>query len=307
VTRPSHADPLLTLAANAAAIAWNRMAHWRPLLDSAAAGEAVDAKDEPNNLVTSADAQIEALVTGYLRRFRPTDRVIGEEGADALTLGDVDGGTQLAAQLLPLSPEQTQAAEAEQLEWHVDPIDGTVNYVRGIPSYCFSIGACRAGDRTHTSQWRLGLVAAPELDCTWFALPGQGAWKTAGLPGFAAEAPHRICGTPAGRRGRVVATGFGYAPERRALQLREFAAVMDHFDDVRRMGSAAIDLCQVAEGQLNAYYERGLGIYDWAGGALIAAEAGVFLELPAATSEPLIAADTQATLRSIAACVSATS
>lgn len=288
------ADPILAAARNAAHIAVARMTHWRTRLDEAAVG----VKDNPNDLLTVADQEIEALVTGYLHRHRPDDVVIGEEGVAALSLEDLPGGAELAAGLCGPG-----AGDSARIEWHVDPIDGTVNFVRGLEQHCFSIGAKDLA----TGQWLVGLVAAPALRTVWFARAGQGAWRTGALPGAVPRASGgdatspppshedsfvRLAGTPAGRRGRVVATGFGYSPALRAIQLAALPLVMEGFDDLRRGGSAALDLCAAAEGRVNAYYERDLGVYDWAAGALIAEEAGLAVQRPDGPGELTIVADT---------------
>lgn len=332
------ADPLLTIARDAAFVATARMAHWRAQMDEAVDRQAssaalVTAKGNPNDLVTVADSEIEALVTSLLLTRCPGDVVVGEEGAAGMSLAEVPGGEAIEAGLVGGPGESGEAGETSRdargagvpgseadgddlvggdvpaaVEWHVDPIDGTVNFVRGIEHHCFSIG----GKDASTGEWIVGLVAAPALRTVWFARRGRGAWRTDALPtpgvaqasgGPSAADPRpapseasprfvRLAGTPAGRRGRVVATGFGYAPERRAVQLAALGAIMEEFDDIRRAGSAAIDLCMAAEGRVNAYYERGLGIYDWAAGALIAEEAGLHVLRPHRREDPFVAADT---------------
>ncbi|WP_291799397.1 inositol monophosphatase family protein [Brevibacterium sp.] len=299
-----HDDPLLDAARQSAVIAVHRMRHWSRELTAAA----VDSKDGRNNLVTLADAEIEALVRGRLLRLRPEDVVVGEENSASVRLEDHESGGELTALLTgaferaPESgvPEDAGAVGARTHEWHVDPIDGTVNFVRGIEHYCFSVGvralpeavpgaapasgaalltgadqpAAADGAADADAGWVAGLVAAPALDRVWFARAGS-AW-TAPLTALTDPAVEAVplTGASAPTSGRVVATGFGYSRERRAQQLASLGAVMEEFDDLRRCGSAALDLCMVAEGRVNAYYERGLGIYDFAGGAYIAECAG---------------------------------
>ena len=286
------ADPLLALCRDAAHIATARMRHWRQELSAAD----VEAKGDRNNLVTAADAEIEALVRWYLATRRPGDAMIGEEDAAALPVTEVADGEQIAAGLCV--PSAAGAAAGDQpLDWHVDPIDGTVNFVRGIEDYAFSIGVRIPDpgdlDATGPDTWLAGLVAAPELGKVFLARRGQGAWMFEGQVsdlqpvsddsgGLSAPevALTRLQGRNPGQRGRLVATGFGYARAQRDEQFAVLPEVMEGFDDMRRAGSAAIDLCQAAAGRVDVYYERRLGLYDYAAGALIAEEAGLHVRRP---------------------------
>ncbi|WP_101588490.1 inositol monophosphatase family protein [Brevibacterium jeotgali] len=289
-------DPLLNAAREAAAIAAHRMSAWADELSPVS----VSSKDGKNDLVTEADAEIEALVRHRMMSLRPEDVVVGEEGTDALSLADHAAGDEVHSILLRAEQAAQRAAAAnpagpdpagpdpagpdpddvrEGVEWHIDPIDGTVNFVRGIEHYCFSAGARlhSAGPDAPDDGWVAGLVAAPMLDRVWFARAGA-AWVA---PLSALTDPHApvrpLTGSSAPTTGRVVATGFGYAEDRRVQQRAALGRVMGQFDDIRRCGSAAIDLCMVAEGRVNAYYERGLGVYDFAGGAYVADCAGRFV------------------------------
>lgn len=274
------------------------MVFWRERLDD----DSVAAKGERNDLVTAADAEIEGVVRGLLTDLRPGDRIIGEEGQAPIDLAGLPGGADVLARLSaaraaheraggePVAdPAAASAAEGADrgepasaahphtsLDWHVDPIDGTVNFVRGIEHFAFSVGVRDASvsDDRWDDGWLAGLVAAPALDTVWFAKAGAGAFAAPLRILDDPDAPVKRLGEATAPRGRVVATGFSYAPEHRVEQLAALAAVMEEFDDLRRCGSAAIDLCMAAEGRVNAYFERGLGVYDYAGGALIASEAG---------------------------------
>ena len=274
---PLFSDPVLDVARETALIATARMLAWADRLTA----EAVDAKDGGNDLVTAADSEIEALVRHHLAARRPGDTMVGEEGAAARALADVAGGARVEERL-------ARAA--------VDPIDGTVNFVRSIEHFCFSVGVrlASADPAAPDDGWVAGLVAAPLLDRVWFAVDGR-AWAA---PLSALEDPtaavRELDGGGAPSSGRVVATGFGYAPERRAVQLEALGRVMEDFDDVRRCGSAAIDLCMAAEGRVNAYYERGLGVYDYAGGAYVAQCAGRFVHRRA---DSFLREDTGATIQ----------
>ncbi|GAA1820199.1 MULTISPECIES: inositol monophosphatase family protein [Brevibacterium] len=292
--------PLVRIAADLSVIAWEQMSQWRAVLGADLDASVVDTKSSPNDLVTAADAQIEALVRGYLRAVRPGDLMIGEEGAEAI--GPVDFfGRVLLGRLSFFDPGAGALVAADldgdqQLEWHVDPIDGTVNFVRGIEHFAFSVGVRRGADAnfegtdpeaavpgSEDEGWLIGLVASPGLGATWLAGRGHGAYRVDGRlvdrlpePGDSAAVipATRLTGEPAGLSGRLLATGFAYTEEGRAAQLAKLPELLSGYNDIRRCGSAAIDLCMVAEGKVTSYAERGLGIYDYAGGALIAEESG---------------------------------
>ena len=312
---PLFADPVLDVARETALIATQRMLTWADLLTAAS----VDSKDGGNDLVTAADAEIEALVRHHLSVCRLGDTMVGEEGAAARALADVEGGEQVEG-LLAQAAEAGAALRSQQrpgedasvggatgveatgasadwsdLVWHVDPIDGTVNFVRGIEHFCFSVGVRQASadPAAPDDGWVAGLVAAPLLDRVWFAVDGRAWAAPLAILTDPTTAARELTGGGAPASGRVVATGFGYAAERRAVQLAALGRVMEDFDDVRRCGSAAIDLCMAAEGRVNAYYERGLGVYDYAGGAYIAQCAGRFVHRRA---DSFLRADTGATI-----------
>ncbi|WCE40548.1 inositol-phosphate phosphatase [Brevibacterium sp. BDJS002] len=281
--------PLIRIASDLATMAWEQMVAWRSSLGAQLDASVVDTKTSPNDLVTLADAQIESLVRGYLAKVRPADVMVGEEGAPALDpTGFFD--TQLLSRLNCFDPGSNDLLDmsdgGQPLEWHVDPIDGTVNYVRNIEHYAFSVGVCEAGEDhgrgLGEEGWLIGLVASPGLNATWLGAKGRGAYRVEGqLSRFRGATPaipaRRLHGTPAGLSGRLLATGFAYTGDNRGPQLAKLLTLMDGYDDIRRCGSAAIDLCMLAEGKVNSYAERGLGIYDYAGGGVIAAEAGAFV------------------------------
>ncbi|WP_210604320.1 inositol monophosphatase family protein [Brevibacterium oceani] len=326
---------LIRIACDLSLMAWEQMRAFRPLLGASLDARVVDTKTSPNDLVTQADAQIEALVRGYLSQVRPNDLMVGEEGSPALDpvefysaeiLGRLHAFDASTGGLVDLSDS------GPSLEWHVDPIDGTVNFVRGIEHHAFSVGVCEGSASDGglgLGRWLIGLVASPGLDATWLAADGLGSYRVDGrladqftavsdstavsdaLPSVGAEdgqappsvgaedgqAPagipaRRLHGTPAGLSGRLLATGFAYTGDNRGPQLAKLENLMDGYDDLRRCGSAAIDLCMVAEGRINSYAERGLGIYDYAGGAVIVEEAGLLVSR-GGSGGPTAAADSQ--------------
>jgi myo-inositol-1(or 4)-monophosphatase len=146
----------------------------------------------------------------------------------------------------------------------VDPLDGTVNYLYGLPDFAVSIAAEVGGAIV------AGVVHIPERDEVFTAVAGGGAWLRAG--GRPAIALRCNQGVPLARA--LVATGFGYMAARRRVQGEVAAALLPLVRDIRRGGSAAVDLCSVAAGRVDAYYERGVNYWDIAAGGLIAREAG---------------------------------
>ncbi len=146
--------------------------------------------------------------------------------------------------------------------WVIDPIDGTVNYLYEIPSYAVSVAA-RVGDEVVA-----GAVVNPASGETWTAARGGGAFLD-GRSIRVNEAPDLAMA--------LVATGFGYATERRARQADILRAVLPLVRDIRRAGAASLDLCALACGRVDAYYEQGLKPWDLAAGGLVAEEAGALV------------------------------
>ena len=199
-----------------------------------------DTKGDINNFVTEADLASERAVRDAIRSNRPNDTITGEE----------------------YEADDRQGAE---VRWSIDPLDGTINYMRRLPFYACSVGA----QDTKTGEWIAGAVVAPELNTVWYAAKGQGSFVERD------GQTTKLVGPPADRKSRIMATGFSYSPDIRPSQLAEVTKLMAGFQDLRRNGAAAIDMCHVAEGVLDAYFERDIKEYDWAAAALIAEEAGV--------------------------------
>ncbi|MEV4441588.1 inositol monophosphatase family protein [Streptomyces sp. NPDC049577] len=185
------------------------------------------------DVVTEMDIAAEKLITAFLAERRPEDGLLGEEGASS--------------------------AGTSGVRWVIDPIDGTVNYLYGQPSWAVSIAAELDGEAL------VGVVAAPVRGETYRAVRGEGA--------FAGDRRLRVRPAPSLDHA-LIGTGFGYRAERRAAQAEVLRSLLPEVRDIRRGGSAAIDLCDVACGRLDGYYERGLNPWDFAAGALIAREAG---------------------------------
>jgi myo-inositol-1(or 4)-monophosphatase len=200
----------------------------------------VATKSSDTDVVTAGDTAAERLARELLARYRPGDPVQGEE----------EGGGEVAPGAVC---------------WVVDPIDGTVNYLYGLPWWAVSVAAQRDGVAL------AGAVVQPPSGRCWSAARGRGA-ECDGSP------LHVNPVTALDQA--LLGTGFSYRAERRTRQAALAAALLPRVRDIRRAGSAALDLCAVASGWLDGYVEHGLHRWDWAAGALIAAEAGAVLRLP---------------------------
>ena len=156
--------------------------------------------------------------------------------------------------------EEGSAVESKSgITWVIDPLDGTVNYFYGLPGWNVSIAA---KDKDGSI---VGVVTAPTINSTWWATRGGGAFYNG----------HQIhCNNPVALDRSLIATGFQYDVSHRITQLEDFSKLVPIVRDLRRNGAAAVDLCHVAMGALDGYYEAGLKEWDWAAGALVAAEAG---------------------------------
>ncbi|MDQ0613835.1 myo-inositol-1(or 4)-monophosphatase [Microbacterium sp. W4I4] len=190
------------------------------------------------DIVTEADREVERLIRDRVRAERPGDGFLGEEtGADRGTSG---------------------------LTWVVDPIDGTVNYAYGIASYSVSIAVVEGEPDPERWQGVAAAVNAPVLGELFTAVRGEGAWLDGTRLAVNEETP----------AGALLGTGFGYDPATHDGDLAMVRRVMTMARDLRRMGSAAIDLSYVAAGRLDGYFERGLNAWDFAAGAILVQEAG---------------------------------
>jgi len=210
-----------------------------------AGGSAVRSKSSPTDPVTIVDTETERLLRDRLAVLRPGDPVLGEEGGGAAR---VEAGRPL---------------------WVLDPIDGTVNFVYGIEGYAVSVGVQIDGASV------AGAVANVPTGEVFSAAVGHGAHVRRGGVSTSLR-----CTAVDDLAMALVGTGFGYAREQRIRQAEVLARLLPDVRDVRRLGSCALDLCMVAAGRMDAYYEDGVHVWDWAAGALIAAEAGAQLILP---------------------------
>jgi myo-inositol-1(or 4)-monophosphatase len=219
------------------------------ITDAYGSAEPVGRKSSPTDIVTETDLRAEALLTQRLREATPGAGILGEEGG-------------------------TTAPEA-RLQWVLDPLDGTINFLYGIPLFAVSVAAAVDGEVV------AGAVVDVLRDEVFSARLGGGA---------------RLDGSPiAASRCRslesaLVLTGFSYHADQRALQGEVVQRVLSRARDVRCVGSTAVELCWVACARADAYFQRSTAIWDRAAGALIAAEAGAATELPCPENEDLVIA-----------------
>jgi myo-inositol-1(or 4)-monophosphatase len=204
----------------------------------------LDTKSSVNDIVTVMDQQSEALLRSHLLGARPDDAILGEED------GASDGTSGIT--------------------WVIDPIDGTVNYLYEIPAYCVSVAAV-IGDAGTAGRWQpvAGAICNPLTGEIFHARLGGGAHVLVADD----DTTIRVNAVDVLVQA-LVATGFGYLPQVRARQGGVLAAILPEIRDIRRAGSAALDLCAVARGTVDAYYESGLNPWDLAAGWIIATEAG---------------------------------
>jgi myo-inositol-1(or 4)-monophosphatase len=190
-------------------------------------------KSSATDMVSAADRDAEALIQDVLRAERPDDGLLAEEG-----------GFERAV---------------SGRRWVVDPLDGTTNFLYGIPAWAVSVALEDDGGAL------VGVVFDPVHDELFGAARGAGATLN-GRP-LAMEPRSDL-------RTALIATGFGYDAERRHKQGQVLGRVLPAIRDTRRAGAAALDLCALAAGRLDGYYERGIGHWDWAAARLVVEEAG---------------------------------
>jgi myo-inositol-1(or 4)-monophosphatase len=233
------------------------------LADRAGQVEVAATKSSPTDVVTEMDSRSEELIRSRILAARPSDAILGEEGG---LIGNTDNAPVL---------------------WVIDPLDGTVNYLYGLHDWAVSIAAeveWAGGEVGRAAGGEVGGAAGGEVGRKivagavyvpmrgelFCAVRGHGAWLQAGEDHW----QPLECGPGVQLDQALVGTGFGYRKERRKVQGEVVAAMLPQVRDIRRIGVASVDLCAVAAGRLDGFYERGLNYWDWAAGALVATEAG---------------------------------
>lgn len=193
----------------------------------------ISSKSTAIDIATQMDIAAEKFIVDAILTARGDDGIIGEEG--------------------------TERASKSGVTWVIDPLDGTVNYVYGLPGWNVSIAAKDSDGPI------VGVVTAPTINSTWWATRGGGAFYNG----------RKIsCNEPINLDRALISTGFQYDVANRISQLEGLAKIVPIARDVRRNGAAAVDFCHVAMGAIDGFYESGLKEWDWAAGSLIAVEAG---------------------------------
>jgi myo-inositol-1(or 4)-monophosphatase len=203
----------------------------------------VSTKSTAIDVVTQMDSQSETHIVSEISKARPDDGIIGEEGSERTSKSGIT--------------------------WVIDPLDGTVNYLYGLPGWNVSIAA------KDSEGVVVGVVVAPTINSTWYASRGGGA--------FLNEQPIS-CNDGVELNRALIATGFAYDLDARPAQLAQLSELLNRIRDIRRNGAAAVDLCHVAMGALDGYFEKGLQEWDLAAGGLIASEAGAKVTTVAGTT-----------------------
>ncbi len=205
--------------------------------------EVADTKSSVVDVVTEADREVERLIRNRLAGARPDDGILGEEGGG-------HSGTS-------------------GLSWVVDPIDGTTNYLYGIPHYAVSIAVVEGEPDPLSWVDVVGVVFNPANGELYSAAIGEGARLGDSVIHVAPTVPLAEA---------LIGTGFAYASEMRGIQGAIVTGLLPDVRDIRRQGTASLDLCFVAAGRLNAFFERTLSPWDHAAGAIIAREAGAVVK-----------------------------
>ena len=213
------------------------------LLQNRPAAFEVSTKSSAIDVVTQMDSQSENHIVSEILKARPDDGIIGEEGSERTSKSGIT--------------------------WVIDPLDGTVNYLYGLPGWNVSIAA------KDSTGGLVGVVVAPSINSTWFASRGGGAFL---------NDQAITCNTGVDLNRALIATGFAYDVDARSAQLAQVSSLLPRIRDLRRNGAAAVDLCHVAMGALDGYFEKGLQEWDLAAGGLIAAEAGAKVTTIAGTT-----------------------
>lgn len=208
-----------------------------------------ETKSSEVDVVTQTDRDAEQLIRARISAARPDDAILGEEGDNV--------------------------AGTSGIRWIIDPIDGTVNFLYGIPAYSVSIAAEADGSADDGGH---RMVAGVVIDVA-YGREYTAARESDGGVHAAADGRTLRVRTPGPLAQRLVATGFSYSADQRAQQAEALLRLLPQIRDIRRFGSCALDLCRVAEGSVDGYFEEGVNLWDYAAGTLIAEGAGARVEM----------------------------
>ena len=229
-------DELAALATSLAGRAAALLLEGMTIVPELLLAERVGTKTSVTDMVSEVDRASERLLVEGILAARPDDGILGEEGTDRPGRSGV--------------------------RWVIDPLDGTTNFLYGLPGFAVSIGVEVAGRTV------VGVVLDPVHDELFAATSGRGATRDGTTIRCSTATDLGLC---------LIGTGFGYDADVRAEQAEVLRTVLPAVRDIRRFGAAAVDLCSVACGRLDGYYERGLQPWDLSAGGLIATEAGAVL------------------------------
>lgn len=214
-----------------------------------------------------------ALEAGEMLMNRPPKFELDQKSGvfDFATQMDHESEKLIVSRILSARPEDGLLGEegankesSSGITWVIDPIDGTVNYLYDIPGWCISIAA------KDEQGSLIGVVNSPATKSLWKAARGSGA--------FLNNSPIK-CNEPVQLNRALVGSGFAYDLERRKVQAKLISQLLPEIRDLRRLGACAVDICHVATGSLDAYFEAGVNEWDYAAAGLIAMEAGAKLSV----------------------------
>lgn len=218
-------------------------------------------------------AESVAIKAGEFLKNRPSKFELDQKSGvfDFATQMDHESERLIVSELLAARPddgligEEGASKESKSgITWVIDPIDGTVNYLYDIPGWCVSIGA-----KDHEGGV-VGVVYSPATNSLWKASRGGGA--------FLNSSPIR-CNEPVQLNRALVGSGFAYDLQKRKVQAELIERLLPEIRDLRRLGACAVDICHVASGSLDAYFEAGVNEWDYAAAGLIATEAGAKISI----------------------------
>ena len=214
-----------------------------------------------------------AIKAGELLVNRPSKFELDQKSGvfDFATQMDHESEKLIVAEILTARPDDGLIGEEGSnresksgVTWVIDPIDGTVNYLYDIPGWCISIAA------KDKDGGLVGVVYSPATQSLWKASRGGGA--------FLNGSPIK-CNDPVSLDRALVGSGFAYDIEKRKIQAALVARLLPQIRDLRRLGACAVDICHVASGSLDAYFEAGVNEWDYAAAGLVATEAGATISI----------------------------